>query len=195
MRLVLASESVYRRELLDRLRIPYEARAHRLDEAAHASTLPSDLPLSSLALALAKGKAESLSEALPDAYLLASDQVAAIDGEILHKPGSRDVAVAQLLRLQGREHQLFTAIALRTPEGVVHQLVDEHRLLMRTLTREEVERYVDTEEPFDCCGSYKIESLGISLFESIRGDDFTAITGLPLMALSRLLRQVGFSIP
>lgn len=193
--LVLASESTYRRALLDRLQIPYEARAHRLDERSYAATLPEGLALPQLALSLARAKAESICDELPAAYVLASDQIAAIDGEILHKPGSRDRAVQQLLRLRGKEHQLLTAIALRTPGGKVLTTVDQHRMLMRTLTNEEARRYVDAEQPFDCCGSYKIESLGISIFESIRGDDFTAITGLPLMAVSSLLRQVGFKIP
>lgn len=195
MRLVLASESAYRRALLDRLGVPYETRAHRLDEASHAASLPADLALDKLALALAQGKAESISDDLPGAHVLASDQVAAINGEVLHKPGSRDNAINQLLKLQGREHKLLTAIAVRTPTGEVLTTLDAHTMQMRPLQQEDIERYVDAETPFDCCGSYKIEGLGISLFESIRGEDFTAITGLPLMALSRLLRQVGFKIP
>ena len=195
MKLVLASQSPYRRELLDRLKLPYSACAHRVDERQHAASLPPETSLPKLALSLAEAKARSLASEHPDACIIASDQIAEIGGEVLHKPGNRDLAIEQLSKLQGREHRLLTAIALHLPDGETRTTLDEHKMRMRALLPAEVERYVDSEEPYDCCGSYKIESLGISLFDAIVGDDFTAITGLPLLSLSKLLREAGFRIP
>jgi septum formation protein len=195
MKLVLASESPYRRALLDRLQLDYSACAHRVDERQHSKTLPADITLPDLALSLASAKAQSLAEEYAGAYIIASDQIAEIEGEVLHKPGTRSNAIQQLSKLQGREHRLLTAVALHFPNGETRTTLDEHKMVMRALSAGEVERYVDSEEPYDCCGSYKIESLGISLFDAIVGDDFTAITGLPLLSLSRLLRKAGFPIP
>jgi septum formation protein len=189
--LVLASESSYRRALLDRLALPYTARSHRLDERAHQR----EGSLAEHALALARAKADSLSTLEPNAHIIASDQIAELDGEILHKPGTRSRAIAQLSQLQARTHRLLTAVALRDPAGNTVTSLDEHSMHMRSLSTREIERYVDSDKPFDCCGSYKIESLGISLFSSIEGEDFTAITGLPLIALSNMLRGAGFSVP
>jgi septum formation protein len=175
--------------------VPYSACAHRLDERSHAAGLASEITLPQLALSLARAKALSLGDEFADAHILASDQIAEIEGSVLHKPGTRDKAIEQLSRLQGREHRLLTALALRLPGGEVLTSLDTHTMVMRPLTNSEISRYVDLEQPLDCCGSYKIESLGISLFASIVGDDFTAITGLPLLALSKLLRKAGFAIP
>lgn len=189
-RLVLASTSPYRRELLTRLGLPFDAVAPRCDEEALKDPA---LPPRLLAQLLAREKALSVHEA--DAFVLGSDQLVETDGEILGKPGSRERAVAQLVRLSGRVHRLVTAFALVTPDGAIDEHVDVHTLHMRSLSRVELERYVAADLPLDCAGSYKIERGGIALFERIEGDDFTAITGLPLIALSTRLRRHGFALP
>lgn len=189
--LVLASESPYRRVLLDRLRLPYTAAAHKCDERGVASSAT----LQDHAMALAQAKAASLAEQFPNAHIIGSDQIAELDGEPLHKPGTEERAVEQLRVLSGRCHRLHTAIAIQRPDGTVQTAVDVHHMHMRALEPDELRRYVQADQPLDCCGSYKIESLGISLFQTIEGDDFTAITGMPMMALCRLLRADGFAIP
>ena len=195
MKLILASESPYRRQLLDRLQLPYLAQAHRVDERVYESELPSDITLPERAVSLAIAKARSLASDHDGAFIIASDQIAEMDGTVLHKPGTATNAIAQLEMLQGQTHRLLTAVALHGPDGDTKSALDQHKMVMRSLTPEEIRRYVHLEKPLDCCGSYKIESLGISLFDAIVGDDFTAITGLPLLALSRLLREAGFTIP
>ncbi len=188
-KLVLASQSPYRRAQLTMLGISFDACAHEVNERA------SEAPISELALSLAKQKAESVVHRYPGALILGCDQIAVLEGERLDKPGSKERAEAQLQKLQGKTHRLETAIALRHFDGSFRTHVDIHELTMRPLGADEIRRYIDFDQPLDCCGAYKIESLGISLFDSIRGDDFSAITGLPLMALSAMLRDSGFSIP
>ncbi len=189
--LVLASESPYRRVLLDRLRIPYTAAAHLCNER----DIPISGSLQDHAIALASAKAASLRERFPEAHIIGSDQIAELDGAVLHKPGTKERAVQQLATLAGNEHRLHTAIAIQAPNGHVRTAIDVHHMHMRALGPEALCRYVQADQPLDCCGSYKIESLGIGLFERIDGDDFTAITGMPMMALCKLLRAFGFAIP
>lgn len=191
MMLVLASESSYRRVLLDRLLLPYTAASHKCDERS----LPVADSLKQHAIDLANAKAASLREQFPTAHIIGSDQIAELDGHVLHKPGTEERAIEQLGTLAGQVHKLHTAIALHSPDGTVQTAVDVHTMHMRALGADEVQRYIQSDQPLDCCGSYKIESLGISLFERIEGDDFTAITGMPMVALCRLLRLAGFSIP
>ena len=188
---MLASESSYRRVLLDRLGVSYLATAHQCDERALAPA-PS---LEDHAIALARAKADSLAGLYPAAHIIGSDQIAELDGEVLHKPGTETRAAEQLARMSGKTHRLLTAIALRSPDGTSEVALDVHQMRMRELDTSEIHRYVEADKPLDCCGSYKIESLGISLFESVQGDDFTSITGMPMIALCRLLRARGFSIP
>ncbi len=191
MNLILASTSKYRRELLERLRLPFRCLAPGVDEEPFKN---SGAAPASIATYLARLKAESLSGFDPDAVIIGSDQVAELDGEVLGKPGSVENAVAQLERLAGREHRLITAIAIwHRFRCQLH--VDTTTLVMRRLNREEIERYVALDRPFDCAGSYKIESLGISLFEAIESSDQTAIVGLPLIAVTTMLRQLGFRLP
>ncbi len=192
MKLILASTSPYRLELLQRFGIPFEAVAHRCDEDVE---MTSGKPADEVAATLARAKAESLDH---DAYILGSDQVVEHEGEILGKAGTMEGARAQLRRLSGSTHRLITAVALRHPNGAP-RLVDEAvavcRMTMRALSDEEIARYVKAESPVDCCGAYKIESRGIALFDRIECDDFTAITGLPLMRVGSMLRAVGFEVP
>lgn len=191
-RLVLASTSPYRSELLRRLGLTFEPRAPLCDEEAlkRAGEEPA-----AQAQRLALAKAESLAAVTPDAFVLGGDQLVELDGEVLGKPHTSEGAVAQLRRMQGQTHRLLTAFALLCPGGerVVH--LDTHYLTLRPLRDAELTRYVARDQPLDCAGSYKIEALGITLCERIQGEDFSAIMGLPLMALARALRERGFQLP
>lgn len=189
--LVLASTSVYRRELLSRLGVPFTAAAPACDEEALK-----DPTLSPPALAahLAREKARSLVPRWPQAYILGSDQLVEIDGAVLGKPGTAERATQQLLQLSGRSHRLVTAFALVGPGDAIAEHVDIHTLHMRSLTRVECERYVAADRPLDCAGSYKIEARGIALMERIEGGDFTAIMGLPLIAVTTALRAHAFEV-
>jgi septum formation protein len=190
--LILASTSKYRRALLDRLRVPYRAEAPRVDERAIE---PPGAGAETVALTLARAKADSLAGAFPGAWVLGSDQVVEIDGEALGKPGTPERAVAQLERLAGRAHRIVTAVALRAPDGGWQEHVDVHVMHMRPLPRAALEAYVAREHPVDCAGSYKIESDGYFLFEAVHGRDHTAVIGLPLLAVTRMLAAVGFAVP
>jgi len=192
--LVLASGSVYRRRLIARLVDAHEAFDHRVDEDAVQASMQGATP-DAVAEALARAKAESVAGERPDAHVLGSDQVVDLDGAILGKAGSARGAQDQLRRLAGRTHRLVTAVCLRAPDGSQATHTDVYEMRMRSLTDEEIARYVAADQPLDCCGAYKIESLGISLFEATVGDDPTAIEGLPLMAVARLLRAAGWAIP
>lgn len=190
--LLLASTSPYRRALLDRIGVPYSALPHQADERAPGP--PGETP-DALALRLAVDKARSVAPAHPDALVLASDQVVDLDGEVLGKPGGPPQAIAQLGRMAGRTHRLLTAIALAHPGGRIETALDVHRMTMCALDAGALARYVARDEPWDCAGSYRIEAAGISLFSSVQGDDFTAIVGLPLLAVARLLRAAGYVVP
>ncbi|HET8934139.1 MAG TPA: nucleoside triphosphate pyrophosphatase [Polyangiales bacterium] len=191
-KLVLASTSKYRRELLARLGVDFEVAAPSCDEEAlkDASMAPA-----ALASFLAREKARSVAGQFPHAHILGSDQLVEIEGEVLGKPGSAERALEQLLKLSGRAHQLITAYVLICRDGSVLEHVDTHVLHMRALTEAELTRYVSADQPLDCAGSYKIEARGITLVERIEGADFTAITGLPLVALTSTLRSQGFAVP
>jgi septum formation protein len=193
-RLVLASTSSYRRDLLTRLGLPFVYRAPACDEEALKASLGPGTPPERLAAALARAKAESLAEAEPGAVVLGADQVAALGNDILGKPGTAEKAAEQLARLAGRAHVLFTAVAL-CARGDVREHVDVTRLFMRPLTGSQIERYVAADAPLDCAGSYRIEARGIALFERIESADHTAIVGLPLMALTSMLGALGFPVP
>ncbi|MCC7380285.1 MAG: septum formation protein Maf [Deltaproteobacteria bacterium] len=189
--LVLASTSAYRRAQLDRLGVPYVAAAHQADE----SVTPERASLDEVARFLARAKAESLAARFPEAWIIGSDQLVDLDGERLGKPGSVAAAEAQLARLAGRAHRLLTAVALRAPSGTVEVSLDAHVMQMRSIGAEEIRRYVAADQPIDCAGAYKIEARGIALFEAVEGSDHTAIVGLPLIALTTMLRRAGFLVP
>ena len=191
-RLVLASSSRYRGELLGRLGLPFVAVAPRCDE--EALKIAGEEP-ARMALRLAQAKALSLRDSEPDSYLLGGDQLADFAGQVLGKPGNTEAAVRQLLAMQGKSHRLLTAICLVCPDGQLLSHLDVHTLTMAELSEPAIHRYVAADQPLDCAGSYKIEARGIALFSRIEGADFTAITGLPLIALSGLLRAQGFALP
>lgn len=189
--LILASTSRYRRALLDRLGLAYTAVPPDCDEEALKDPV---LPPRALAEKLAEAKARSLEATAPGAVIIGSDQICARDGEILHKPGTAERAVDQLLRLQGGSHQLITALV------VVHgtriwRHTDVTTLTMRALDRAALARYVAADQPLDCSGAYKLEQRGIALFSAIESADSSAIVGLPLLALTRILGEAGYQIP
>lgn len=191
--LVLASTSPYRRALLERLGIAFRCRAPLCDEAKVKRAL-GDLPPRLLAERLAMAKASSLAGVEPGATIIGCDQLVALDGRILGKPGTRELAVEQLVTMAGRTHELITSmVVIREGESLGH--TDVSRLRMRPLSRQAIERYVTADDPIDCAGSYKLESRGIVLFDRIESDDQTAITGLPLVALVANLERLGFVIP
>jgi len=191
--LILASTSRYRRELLERLRIPFRCVAPEVDEQRWQSQARSG-DAEQLALDLARLKAESVAARHPDAIVLASDQVCVCGDRILNKPGDVENAREQLRFLAGKTHQLITAVCI-VHGPVTQSFRDITQLTMRPFTGEEIDRYLAADEPYDCAGSYKLESLGISLFESIRAADHTAITGLPLLRVAAELRRLGCPVP
>ncbi len=194
MRLLLASTSRYRRSLLERLGIPFEVAAPAFDEAEHDDAFDA-MTDDAFALALAEGKARSLAASHPDHVILAADQIATVDAPgrtLLHKPGTVDRAVAQLMTLAGRTHVLTTGVAMLHPaSGRLETCVDRQRMTMRTYTESEVRTYVEAVRPLDCVGAYRVEDAGIALFERIEADDVTGIMGLPLLHVCRLLRRFG----
>ncbi len=190
---VLASTSPYRRELVARLGLTFEAVAPDCDEDRLKGR---GLPVEELVTRLAREKAESLAALYGDAVIIGSDQAAELDGEILGKPGTPQGARKQLRLLAGREHRLLTALCVldaRTAQRA--EDLDIHRLRVRSLTDDQIARYVAADNPVDCAGSYKIEGLGISLFESVEGTDFTAVIGLPLTRVVALLSRLGIELP
>jgi septum formation protein len=191
MELILASKSIYRRELLARLGLPFRCAAPRVDEGPFQARA---IEPGAIATGLARAKAECIAAEEPSALVIGSDQVVAFEGQILGKPGTPERAVEQLLAMAGREHQLLTAVAL-AGAGEVQVHLDTTRLRLRSLSRAEAERYVAADRPIDCAGGYKIEQLGIALFDRIETKDQTAIVGLPLLALCRMLRSRGLALP
>lgn len=195
MPLVLASTSKYRRALLERLGVPFESVSPACDEEALKDPR---LAPQALAEHLAEAKAASVAVQQPHAVVIGSDQLGAIeiDGRwtILGKPGTTERAVDQLAMMSGRTHVLITAMVVaRGAERWRH--TDITRLTMRALDRSALERYVAADQPLDCAGAYKLECRGIALFERIESADVSAITGLPLLALTRILAGLGYAVP
>ncbi len=188
--LVLASTSPYRRELLARLRVPFELRAPNVDESA----LPGEAPRDT-ALRLAELKARAVAPSCTGALVIASDQVAALDGKCLGKPGSHEKAVAQLEAMSGKCVIFHTALALlNTASGALQLAEVGTAVYFRRCGRGEIERYLLEERPYDCTGSAKIEGLGIALVERILSDDPSALVGLPLMQLVTMLKNEGVQV-
>lgn len=188
MDIILASTSPYRRALLERLQLPFTCIAPGVDETAHPSEGPADL---AGRLALAKARAGATLH--PGALVVGSDQVAASDAGLLGKPGEFAVARQQLAACSGREVRFYTALALVAPGQELQDLVVT-TVKFRALDDEEINNYLRQEAPYDCAGSFKVEGLGIALFEAIEGPDPTALEGLPLMALARLFREAGVDV-
>lgn len=190
-KIILASGSKYRAELLKRLRLEFLVEVSKVDETKDNNDTPR-----SWAKTLAVRKAQAVATAYPQALVIGSDQVAEFDGQIIGKPGNRDEAVEQLMQFSGAKVAFHTGVALVAPaKNLALSAIDTTWVHFRDLNFNEVQRYVDIEKPLDCAGSFKCESLGISLFSRISCDDPTALIGLPLIALSQMLRQAGVDIP
>ena len=190
-RLVLASTSPFRRELLARLQILFEIAAPETDESALAGEGPE-----ATAKRLAEAKARAVAARYPDALIIGSDQVAASDGQRFGKPGSRENAIDQLRQMRGKEVIFHTGLCLlnSATDRVQVCCIDTH-VGFRDLSDAEIESYLDKEDALNCAGSAKSEALGISLLAYLRGDDPNALVGLPLIALARMLRNEGLTLP
>ena len=189
-RLILGSTSPYRRELLSRLRLPFDVMSPDVDE----TPLPGELPRA-LALRLAMAKAQAVAALNPQAVVIGSDQVADLDGEPLGKPGTHARATAQLRRMRGKTVVFQTAVAVICLDSSFSQVdLAEVRVKFRNLDDAEIERYLMAETPYDCAGSAKSEGLGIALLESIDSDDPTALVGLPLIRTCQMLHAAGVKV-
>lgn len=185
--LILGSTSIYRRELLSRLRIPFEVVAPEADETPNPHEEPAQL-----ACRLAMVKARAVAIRFPQSVVIGSDQVADLDGEAIGKPGVHEAAVAQLQRMRGKRVVFQTAVAVVCEEtGFAQVELALVKVFFRTLADAEIEAYLRAEQPYDCAGSAKSEGLGIALLDSIDSDDPTALVGLPLIRTCRLLRAAG----
>jgi septum formation protein len=197
-RLILGSSSIYRKELLGRLGLPFETMVPDIDE----TPLPGEAP-ETTALRLARAKAAAIAARAGAALVIGSDQVATLDGEQIGKPGNHANALQQLQKMRGREVVFHTALCLwdgrQSDAGAAAQLCNVQTLVrFRDLPDAELDAYLRIEQPYDCAGSAKNEGLGIAILESIASDDPTALTGLPLIALTGMLRRAGvgfFGLP
>ena len=189
--LVLASTSPFRRQLLERLGVPFATFAPQIDESRQPGETAQQL-----VRRLAEAKARAAASAFPDALIIGSDQVAVCGGDILGKPGTHDNACRQLARLAGQRVSFLTGLCLfdSCSAGTRLDLVPYH-VTFRLLSEAQIDRYLHAERPYNCAGSFKCEGLGISLFRRMLGDDPTSLEGLPLIATSRLLRQAGLRCP
>lgn len=189
--LILASSSSYRRELLARLRLSFEAEAPGVDEGTRPGELPMDR-----ALRLAVAKAQAVAARRPGALVIGSDQVAAAADGVLDKPGDAQRCRAQLARLSGHSARFYTACAVVGGDTGLHLAhLDTTSVTFRTLSEGEIARYVAQDEPYDCAGGFKAEALGIALLEAIDSSDPTALIGLPLIWLAGALRSAGYPLP
>ncbi len=187
--LILASGSPYRRALLERLGLPFEVVPAAIDEAVGEAEDPE-----AAAVRLAQDKAAAVAAACPEAAVIGSDQLVAFGTEIQGKPGTAEQARAQLARYAGREVHFLTAVSIRQGEAEAHEL-QAVRVRFRALDTEAIERYVETDRPLDCAGAIRSEGLGASLLESVDSSDPAALVGLPLIAVARLLRRLGYPLP
>jgi len=190
LRIVLASSSPYRRELLARLRLQFDTKTPGIDESAlHGESA------GATALRLAQAKARAVRGEFPRALVIGCDQVAELDGTCLGKPGSHDNAVAQLKAMRGKTVVFHTAVALLNSETGAMQAADVPTTVhFRDYSDGEIDRYLAAERPYDCAGSAKIEGLGIVLVERVSSDDPSALIGLPLMRLVTMLRAEGVTV-
>ena len=189
--IVLASGSRYRRELLKRLGLPFKSVSPKVDESPRRGEMPRDT-----AVRLARDKAEAVGKRHPSAWIIGSDQVADLDGQPLGKPGTLEAAREQLQQLSGHTVLFHTALCFWNARlERRHERLVTTDVAFRRLSEAEIERYLEREPALDCAGSAKSEGLGISLLTRLGGDDPTALIGLPLIALSAMLRAEGFDVP
>ncbi|MDG4550863.1 MAG: Maf family protein [Candidatus Contendobacter sp.] len=189
-RLVLASTSPFRRELLARLGLPFSTQAPDVDESPWPGE---DAP--TLTARLAERKARAVARREPAALIIGSDQAAVLDGAIIGKPGNHQEATTQLRRASGRTVIFYTGLCLL--DGASDQcwtMVEPFQVVFRSLTAEMIDRYLRRERPYQCAGGFKSEGLGIALFERLEGDDPTSLIGLPLIRLTRMLEAAGVAV-
>ncbi|WP_273204976.1 Maf family protein [Marinobacter subterrani] len=186
--LLLASSSPYRKQLLERLGLPFDCASPDIDETAMQGETGEVL-----ATRLAETKARALKERFPGHWIIGSDQVACMpDGSVLSKPGNHEQAKGQLRQSSGQRVLFLTGLALLDSDsGKVERLCEPYSVLFRPLTDQEIDTYLHREQPYDCAGSFKMEGLGITLFDALEGRDPNSLVGLPLIALNDMLRRWG----
>jgi septum formation protein len=190
-KLILASSSIYRRQLLEKLQLEFFCRASHVDESPGINENPS-----ALALRLATAKAHAIRDDYSNHLIIGSDQVATFDDILLGKPGNRDNAFQQLKAQSGKKVSFYTGICvLDSHSGEFKTELDCCDVYFRPLSGAQIDRYLDKEQPFDCAGSFKSESYGITLFDKIVGEDPNSLVGLPLIKLAKLLNDFGLSLP
>lgn len=186
-KILLASSSPYRRQLLQKLGLAFVWTSPDIDESHRPNETPAQL-----VQRLAETKARHLANTHPNHLIIGSDQVATIDNQILGKPHSHDIAIAQLRRFRQREVTFLTGLCLFNPvANRIQTSVETYKVKFRNLSDKQIENYLQREQPYDCAGSFKSEGLGICLFEQCEGDDHNTLIGLPLIALTRMLAKEG----
>jgi septum formation protein len=188
--LVLASSSPYRRNLLERLRLPFEVAAPHVDERPHMAEAPSDT-----AIRLAEAKARAVATYRGNDLIIGSDQVASLEGVRLGKPGGYDAALEQLRAMRGRTVEFHTAVCLLNAASGAADIANVPTTVQfRAFTDQQAKQYLEIDRPYDCAGSAKIEALGIALVERVESTDPSALIGLPLIALITLLKRAGIEV-
>lgn len=185
--LILASGSRYKQELMQRLAIPFHVLTADIDESRQPGEKPA-----ALASRLAREKAAAVAAIAPNAFVIGTDQVIALDDDVFTKPLTIHAANQQLKNLRGKTHDLLTAVAVIAPDGKIYESTAQYAMNMRNISDQEIADYIREDAPLDCAGAYKIEQGGIRLFRSLQGDDYTAIIGLPLTHLRHLLETADF---
>lgn len=189
--LVLGSTSIYRRELLERLQIPFGSAAPDIDETRLDNESAADM-----VLRLSHSKSVAVATDHPEALIIGSDQCAVLGNQVLGKPGNHQTAVQQLSACSGKRVEFLTGLCLYNAKTAQHQLaLVPFSVEFRELSDAEIENYLLREQPYNCAGSFKSEGLGISLFKALHGEDPNALIGLPLIKLTEMLRKEGFVIP
>ncbi len=191
MNLILGSTSRFRKELLNKLGLDFDVDTPDIDESMHSGEKPEKF-----VQRLALDKARAVATRHNNALIIGSDQVACIGNHILGKPGNRERAIAQLTKASGQRVSFYTGLCLLNSNSGSFQVVCEpFHVYFRDLSQEQIERYLDAEQPYNCAGSFKSEGLGIALFERLEGDDPNSLVGLPLIRLIAMLEQEGIHIP
>lgn len=191
MNLILGSTSPFRRELLNKLGIDFDVDSPDIDESTHPGEQPEEF-----VQRLALEKAKAVAARHENALVIGSDQVACIDNNILGKPGNKERAISQLTEVSGRWVTFYTGLCLFNSDTGGSQVICEpFHVHFRDLKHDQIERYVDAEQPYNCAGSFKSEGLGIALFEQLKGDDPNTLIGLPLIRLIAMLEQEGIHVP
>ena len=189
MKLVLASTSPFRKELLQRLDVPFDTASPDIDESAKTNETPTQL-----VARLSEEKAKAVAAQFPNSLVIASDQVATLDNVIIGKPGGHENAVKQLTNASGRKVVFYTGLCLlNTKTGNIQIEVIQFNVTFRKLTEKQIDSYLKKEQPYNCAGSFKSEGLGIALFEKMEGDDPSSLIGLPLISLIGMLGNEGYN--